>query len=214
MKISRIVIASSFAVGIAVGVLFCHTWFGSLIPSTVAQESDGGAPLVSPIEPREREYYTPNTESLALGRDAGDRLRHRHADHPRCPGCGLFPGRARQRRQVHFRHRLRIGRTHLVPADPYDFLDKVFVGHLHADHFGSLGELFIGGALMGRQKPLRVWGPNGPTPELGTAYAVQKLKEMYTWDLSGRVGIVDFRGYSIRGQRIRLQGRERRHLRR
>ena len=50
---------------------------------------------------------------------------------------------------------------------------------------------------MGRQKPLRVWGPNGPTPELGTAYAVQKMKEMYTWDLSGRVGIVDFRGYSI-----------------
>ena len=50
---------------------------------------------------------------------------------------------------------------------------------------------------MGRQKPLRVWGPNGPAPELGTAYAVQKLKEMYTWDLSGRVGLVDFRGYSI-----------------
>ena len=80
---------------------------------------------------------------------------------------------------------------------PYDYLDKVFIGHLHADHFGSLGELFIGGALMGRQKPLRVWGPNGRTPELGTAYAVQKMKEMYTWDLAGRVGLVDFRGYSI-----------------
>jgi ribonuclease Z len=26
---------------------------------------------------------------------------------------------------------------------------------------------------------------------------VQKLKEMYTWDLAGRVGLVDFRGYSI-----------------
>jgi ribonuclease Z len=80
---------------------------------------------------------------------------------------------------------------------PYDYLDKVFIGHLHADHFGSLGEVFIGGALMGRQKPLRIWGPSGPTPELGTAYAVQKMKEMYTWDLAGRVGIVDFRGYSI-----------------
>jgi ribonuclease Z len=80
---------------------------------------------------------------------------------------------------------------------PYDYLDKVFIGHLHADHFGSLGEIFIGGALMGRQKPLRVWGPNAPVPELGTAFAVQKMKEMYTWDLAGRVGIVDFRGYSI-----------------
>jgi ribonuclease Z len=50
---------------------------------------------------------------------------------------------------------------------------------------------------MGRQKPLRVWGPNGRSPELGTAYAVQKMKEMYTWDLAGRVGLVDFRGYSV-----------------
>jgi ribonuclease Z len=80
---------------------------------------------------------------------------------------------------------------------PYDYLDKIFVGHLHADHFGSLAEMFIGGALMGRQKPLRVWGPNGRAPELGTAYAVQKMKEMYTWDLAGRVGLVDFRGYEI-----------------
>ena len=80
---------------------------------------------------------------------------------------------------------------------PYDYLDKIFIGHLHADHFGSLAEMFIGGALMGRQKPLRVWGPNGRSPELGTAYAVQKMKEMYTWDLAGRVGLVDFRGYSI-----------------
>jgi len=80
---------------------------------------------------------------------------------------------------------------------PYNYLDKIFIGHLHADHFGSLAEMFIGGALMGRQKPLRIWGPSGPVPELGTAYAVQKMREMYTWDLSGRVGIVDFRGYSI-----------------
>jgi ribonuclease Z len=80
---------------------------------------------------------------------------------------------------------------------PYDYLDKIFIGHLHSDHFGSLGEMFIGGALMGRQRPLRVWGPTGPVPELGTAYAVQKMKEMYTWDLAGRVGLVDFRGYDL-----------------
>ncbi len=79
---------------------------------------------------------------------------------------------------------------------PYDYLDKIFIGHLHADHIGSLAEIFIGGALMGRQRPLRIWGPNSTVPELGTAYAVQKMKEMYTWDLAGRVGLVDFRGYS------------------
>jgi ribonuclease Z len=80
---------------------------------------------------------------------------------------------------------------------PYDYLDKIFVGHLHSDHIGSLAEMFIGGALMGRQKPLRIWGPSGPVKELGTAYAVQKMQEMYTWDLAGRVGITDFRGYSL-----------------
>ena len=78
---------------------------------------------------------------------------------------------------------------------PYDYLDKVFIGHLHGDHFGAIGELFIGGALMGRVLPLRIWGPSGPVPELGTEYAIKKMEEMYTWDLAGRAGLVDFRGY-------------------
>jgi len=78
---------------------------------------------------------------------------------------------------------------------PYDYLDKVFIGHLHGDHFGAIGELFIGGALMGRVLPLRIWGPSGPVRELGTAYAIKKMEEMYTWDLAGRAGNVDFRGY-------------------
>ena len=50
---------------------------------------------------------------------------------------------------------------------PYTYLDKVFIGHLHGDHFGSLGELFIGGGIMGRQVPLRVWGPSGAVEQLG-----------------------------------------------
>lgn len=78
---------------------------------------------------------------------------------------------------------------------PYDYLNKVFIGHLHGDHFGSIGELFIGGGLMGRRVPLEIWGPSGPVPELGTKYAIQKMEEMYTWDLAGRAGNVDMRGY-------------------
>ena len=80
---------------------------------------------------------------------------------------------------------------------PYNYLDKVFIGHLHTDHFGSLHDLFIGGALMGRNKPLRVWGPSGPTDELGTAYALDHMKKMLTWDLAGRVGATDPRGYRM-----------------
>jgi ribonuclease Z len=78
---------------------------------------------------------------------------------------------------------------------PYDYLDKIFIGHLHGDHFGAIGEIFIGGALMGRVVPLRIWGPSGQVPELGTKYAIEKMEEMYTWDLAGRAGNVDFRGY-------------------
>ena len=42
---------------------------------------------------------------------------------------------------------------------PYDFLDKVFLTHLHTDHWGDLSTLWAGGWTAGRTKPLRVWGP-------------------------------------------------------
>ena len=45
---------------------------------------------------------------------------------------------------------------------PYDWLDKVFIGHLHGDHFGDLGALFVGGGIAGRHSPLRVWGESLP----------------------------------------------------
>jgi ribonuclease Z len=78
---------------------------------------------------------------------------------------------------------------------PYNYLDKVFLSHLHTDHFGDLDALFVGGALAGRQKPLRVWGPAGDTPERGTKYALDHLYKALTWDLDGRKGITDPRGY-------------------
>ncbi|MEJ2136389.1 MAG: guanitoxin biosynthesis MBL fold metallo-hydrolase GntH [Desulfofustis sp.] len=155
------------------------------------------AEKVSPTKARARDYYAPNSEDLA-------------SDEMRVIACGTgMPTTRAAQAAACFLVELGNGDKFIFDIGsgsaerlsslqiPYDYLDKIFIGHLHADHFGSLGELFIGGALMGRQKPLRVWGPSGRSPELGTAYAVQKLKEMYTWDLAGRVGMVDFRGYSI-----------------
>lgn len=163
------------------------------ITDSVAETSS--AP--SPVKARARDYYTPNSEDLK-------------PDEMRVIACGTgMPTTRAAQAAACFLVELGNGDKFIFDIGtgaaerlsslqiPYDYLDKVFIGHLHADHFGSLGELFIGGALMGRQKPLRVWGPSGRSPELGTAYAVQKMKEMYTWDLAGRVGIVDFRGYSI-----------------
>jgi len=157
------------------------------------------APIVpSPVKPAlERDVYYPNTEALG-------------SDEMRVIACGTgMPTTRAAQAAACFLVELGNGDKFIFDIGtgsaerisslqiPYDYLDKIFVGHLHADHIGSLAEIFIGGALMGRQKPLRIWGPNSTVPELGTAYAVQKMKEMYTWDLAGRVGIVDFRGYSL-----------------
>ncbi len=77
---------------------------------------------------------------------------------------------------------------------PYDFLDKVFIGHLHVDHMGDLPSLWLGGTVMNRLVPLRVWGPSGSSPEYGTKVSMERMKEMYVWDIGTRSGVVDFRG--------------------
>ncbi|MGH8633046.1 MAG: guanitoxin biosynthesis MBL fold metallo-hydrolase GntH, partial [Burkholderiales bacterium] len=80
---------------------------------------------------------------------------------------------------------------------PYDLLDKVFLGHLHVDHFGDLGSFWIGGSTMNRLTPVRVWGPSGAEPKYGTKYALEKLKEAYVWDLATRSGAIDARGLEL-----------------
>ena len=77
---------------------------------------------------------------------------------------------------------------------PYDYLDKVFIGHLHSDHFGALADLWIGGVIGNRIKPLRVWGPSGHKPEFGTKYALEHMEKVFTWDSGSRQGNVDIRG--------------------
>ncbi len=189
----KIIIGASLAVVAAIIYLWGHT------DGMNGRELSGQAQAQrSPVEPAaDRDVYYPNTESLA-------------EDEMRVIACGTgMPTTRAAQAAACFLVELGNGDKFIFDIGsgsaerisslqiPYDYLDKIFIGHLHADHFGSLAEMFIGGALMGRQKPLRIWGPSGPTPELGTAYAVQKMREMYTWDLAGRVGIVDFRGYSL-----------------
>jgi ribonuclease Z len=80
---------------------------------------------------------------------------------------------------------------------PYDYLDKLFVGHLHADHIGDFDALWIGGVISNRQRPLRVWGPSGAKPELGTKYMVDRMKEAYAWDMASRQGNVNTLGLKV-----------------
>jgi ribonuclease Z len=89
---------------------------------------------------------------------------------------------------------------------PMDFLDKVFIGHLHMDHFGDLDALWIGGTKMNRTFPLRVWGPSGATPEMGTKYAIDGLKRMLYWDAVTLKGLLDTRGERLEVNEFDFKG--------
>jgi len=150
---------------------------------------------ISPVETRARDFYAPNSEALG-------------PDEMRLVACGTGMPTARPKQAAtcfllelgngdKFLFDIGTGSAERIAAlqIPYNYLDKVFLSHLHSDHFGDMDALFVGGALMNRQKPLRVWGPSGDTPERGTAYALDHLYKALTWDLDGRKGITDPRGY-------------------
>jgi len=44
---------------------------------------------------------------------------------------------------------------------------------------------------------MKVWGPKGHAPEYGTAYAIDHMQKMLTWDKGSRLGNVDIRGLEI-----------------
>jgi ribonuclease Z len=165
-----------------------------LIGESIAAES---SPKISPVKARAREFYAPNSEDLA-------------PDEMRLIACGTGMPTARPKQAAScwllelgngdkFIFDVGTGSGERIAAMqiPYNYLDKVFLSHLHTDHFGDLDALFVGGALAGRQKPLRVWGPSGDTPERGTKYALDHLRKALTWDLDGRAGITDPRGYHL-----------------
>ncbi len=155
------------------------------------------APNISPVRQRPRDFYAPNSEDL-------------RPDEMRLIACGTGMPTARPKQAAScwllelgngdkFLFDVGTGSNERIAAMqiPYNFLDKVFLSHLHTDHFGDLDALFVSGALAGRQRPLRVWGPSGETPERGTKYALDHLRKALTWDLDGRKGLTDPRGYHL-----------------
>ena len=196
MKVKHLGITATFALGIAIGA-FLTTHESPLVPAAAAQGSGESKQLVSPVKARARDFYAPNSEDLA-------------PDEMRVIACGTGMPTARPSQAAacflvelgngdKFLFDIGTGSAERIAAlqIPYNFLNKIFLGHLHTDHFGDLASIYVGGALAGRQKPLRVWGPSGDTPERGTKYAMDHLQKMLTWDLDGRRGIMDERGLSI-----------------
>jgi ribonuclease Z len=79
----------------------------------------------------------------------------------------------------------------------YSKLDKVFISHLHTDHAGDIAALWVGGWLNGRYTPLRVYGPSGSTPELGTKVHVDHIRDAWAWDVTSRAGTLPNAGGEI-----------------
>jgi ribonuclease Z len=145
----------------------------------------------------ERDAYFPGTEAL-------------EPDEMRIIACGTGMPNARPRQAAacflvelgngdKFIFDIGLGSAERISAMqiPYDYLDKVFIGHLHADHIGDLDALWIGGVISNRQVPLRIWGPSGDKEKLGTKYMTDRMKEMYSWDWASRQGNVNTKGFEM-----------------
>lgn len=64
---------------------------------------------------------------------------------------------------------------------PVPEINDIFITHLHIDHFGELPYLWQFAPFTGRWKPLRVIGPSGRTPEMGTQAMCEHMKKMGAW---------------------------------
>jgi ribonuclease Z len=75
---------------------------------------------------------------------------------------------------------------------PVNILDKVFLTHLHADHTADLITLSGSFSKVGRADgPVRVWGPSGTEPRLGTRHFVEAIEEALAWDTAAGSGPIN-----------------------
>src|SRR5262249_28583686 len=148
MKLKKTILAL-VAFATILGVVLIGGWIKA--PSTEEE-----APP-KPARPQ-RDVYFPNTEKLG-------------AEEMRVISCGTgMQGCRRSQASSCFLAELGTGDKSLFDLGtgptanigaleiPYDYLDKVFLTHLHSDHFGDFGALYINGWGGGRQGKLRVWG--------------------------------------------------------
>ena len=170
---------------------------GYVVGSTIG-EGNAAEAVMSPVKALDvRDVYFPGTEDLA-------------PDEMRVTACGTGMPNARPKQAAacwlvelgngdKFIFDIGTGSAERLSAlkIPYDYLDKVFIGHLHSDHFGDMDALWVGGVIGNRVNPMRVWGPSGHEPEYGTKYAIEHMEKMLTWDKGSRLGNVDIRGLEL-----------------
>ena len=150
---------------------------------------------VSPVKAlQDREVYYPGTEDLA-------------PDEMRVTACGTGMPNARPKQAAacwlvelgngdKFLFDIGTGSAERISAMkiPYNWLNKIFIGHLHSDHFGDLDAIYAGGIVANRVVPLEVWGPSSSEPKYGTIAAMEAFEKMLAWDIDTRMGNTDTRG--------------------
>ena len=211
MNITRITRAIAIPGALALVVMAAYMWgrtderrgAPSWVPAAMAQQQD---PLVSPTAPRDRDTYFPNSEQLG-------------PDEMRVISCGTGMPTARESQAAAcFLVELGNGDKFIFDSGtgshvrigsleiPYDFLDKIFISHLHTDHFGDFAAYYIGGWVVGRQVPLRVWGPSGSEERLGTKWALEHWQEALAWDITNRAGRLPPRGGELEINEFNYKG--------
>ena len=157
--VSVSLITAMMMVGYLLGLHHGRTGVGlANVKEAVAAQTQSSASPVQALA--ERDVYYPGTEAL-------------DPDEMRVIACGTGMPNARPKQAAacwlvelgngdKFIFDIGSGSVERLSAMkiPYDYLNKVFIGHLHSDHFGDLGDLWIGGVIGNRIKPLRVWGPS------------------------------------------------------
>ncbi len=81
-----------------------------------------------------------------------------------------------------------------VPAPE---INDIFLTHLHIDHYGEIPYLWQFSPFQWRFKPLRVIGPSGRTPELGTRAMCEHMKKMGLWTSIQAAGLPAADGFEI-----------------
>ncbi len=197
MRYALVVCVLALVVGIGF-LLTGNDGPGSVLASKAIAQEEKGPSESSPVKAmKDRDVYYPGSEDLA-------------PEEMRIVACGTGMPNARPKQAAacfllelgngdKFIFDIGLGAAERISAQKiqYDYLDKVFLGHLHADHVGDLDALWIGGVTANRVKPLRVWGPTGAEPKYGTKYFVDNLVKAYTWDKGSRLGNIDIRGLEI-----------------
>ena len=157
----------------------------SLVPISEA-EAAGGVVTGPNIKAPDRYVYYPGTEVLA-------------EDEVRVIACGTgMPDARRGQASACFLFEFGNGEKLIFDIGtgsmrninalmiPSEFLTKVFISHLHTDHWGDLDALWAGGWTSGRPVPLEVWGPSGARPDMGTKHAIDGFLQAFNWDFQTR----------------------------